>query len=74
MAIPRERRGVQQARTLETLQSDLQKFMSTGGNLKVAKEFNNVIGPAQFSVPLTQVRSIKNVKYRYLDRLIDRDM
>ena len=55
LAIPCESRGLQQPRTLDTLQSDFQKFTLAGANLKVAKEFNNVIGSAQFTVPLDQV-------------------
>lgn len=59
MVIPRESRGLQLPRTLDTLQSDLQRFRSAGPNLKVAKEYNNVIGSVLFSVPLDQVNKRK---------------
>lgn len=59
MARPHESRGPQQPRTLETLQSDLQRFLSAGAPLKEAKHYNNVIGPALFHIPLDQVRKLK---------------
>lgn len=55
MTRPRTTRGPQEARTLDTLQCDLQRFQSAGGPMKEAKHYNNVIGPALFQVPLDQV-------------------
>ena len=55
MAKPRDTRQPQQPRTLHTLHTDLQRFQSDGSNVKEAKNYNNVIGPALFSVPLDQV-------------------
>ena len=55
MARPRETRGQQEPRTLDTLQHDLQRFQSAGGLMKEAKHYNNVIGLVLFHVPLDQV-------------------
>ena len=65
MAIPCESQGLQRPRTLETLQSDLQNFKAAGANMKVAKEYNNVISSVQFSVPLDQVLNIRNCPIYY---------
>ena len=52
MKVPREDRPEVPVRTLDTLQADLLRFQTAGkGNIKTAKQFNNVIGP-QF--PLTR--------------------
>ena len=57
LAKPLAERGRYKERTLETLQSDHKKFISiAGGNLKKAKEFNNVIGDYFFDIPLENVR------------------
>ena len=42
-------------RTLETLKRDYAKFRANGGNIRHAKNFNNVIGEAMFDIPLDQV-------------------
>ena len=42
-------------RTLETLDENLKKFLESGGDLKNAKHFFNVIEPRLVNVPLDQV-------------------
>ena len=42
-------------RSLSTLASDLQSFMTSGADLSKAKEHNNVKGPVFFDIPLDQV-------------------
>ena len=42
-------------RTLDQMKADLKSFRDSGGDLKKAKEFNNVIDEPIFSVPLDQV-------------------
>ena len=56
MRIPREERPQIEPRTLSTLQADLLLFQTTGkGNLKQAKNHNNVISEPFFPIPLSQV-------------------
>ena len=55
MQLPRSSRGRYEARTLEKLKHDLERFMSAGGKLQNAKLFNNVIDRMLFNVPLDQV-------------------
>ena len=51
-------------RTLETLQKDHSDFLNKGGgDLKVAKRFNNVIGTPFFPIPLDQVRNTDTDAY-----------
>ncbi len=53
------KRGSFPARSLESLQEDHARFLSEGrGNLKVAKNYNNVIGVALFQIPLSNVSHI----------------
>ena len=40
---------------MESLKTDYAAFVAAGGKLEKAKEFNNVIAPYFFEVPLTQV-------------------
>ena len=42
-------------RTLDSLRSDHQSFMSAGGILNDAKEHNNVIGELFFDIPIENV-------------------
>lgn len=42
-------------RTLETLNKDLIAFNNSGGDIKDAKEYNNVINERLFNVELSQV-------------------
>ena len=42
-------------RTLETLKSDYERFKKDGGNIKRAKNFNNVIDEPLFDIPIEQV-------------------
>ena len=59
LKVPLEKRGCCPPRTLETLQSDYEHFMTAGGgNIKVAKAYNNVIEPYFFDIPLENVREI----------------
>ena len=56
MKHPLHERGPAPVRTLSTLQRDYLQFCTQGkGNLKNAKNFNNVIGQPFFDIPLTQV-------------------
>ncbi len=44
-------------RSLQTLNQDHTRFLEDGqGNLKKAKEFNNVIGTPFFNIPIDHVR------------------
>ena len=50
------RRKPSPSRSLETLRRDYENFLTQGkGDLKKAKEYNNVIGPYFFDIPLDQV-------------------
>lgn len=40
-----------QLRTLESLRGDYQRFLASGGNIKNAKFYNNVICPLFFDIP-----------------------
>ena len=52
MKLPREERPAVSPRTLDSLQADLLLFQTAGqGNLKQAKNFNNVIGQYFFKIP-----------------------
>ena len=56
---PRHARGKLPPRTLDSLQADYLQFATTGkGDIRKAKEFNNVIGPVFFNVPLSQVHTL----------------
>ncbi len=49
-------RGSFQLRTLESLRDDHRRFMTAGkGNLKAAKNYNNIIGEILLDIPLTHV-------------------
>ena len=53
---PRHARGPLPPRTLDSLQADSLRFSTTGkADIRKAKDFNNVIGPVFFNVPLSQV-------------------
>ena len=63
MKVPREDRPEVPVRTLDTLQADLLRFQTAGkGNIKTTKQFNNVIGPHLFSIPIDQVHKTHNLK------------
>ena len=56
MKVPREQRVMCAPRTLDSLRDDLHSFKTVGeGNLKVAKNYNNVISEYFFPVPVDQV-------------------
>ena len=56
MKVPREQRAVCAPRTLDALQADLLRFKTAGkGNIKVAKNYNNVISHYFFPIPINQV-------------------
>ena len=42
-------------RSLESLNSDHERFLQSGGNLKIVQKFNNVMQKPFFKVPLIQV-------------------
>lgn len=59
---PPLQRGPFPPRSLESLKADYARFISEGrGNLKNAKNFNNVINEIIFDIPLDNV-SIKYIK------------
>lgn len=53
---PAERQGKYLLRTLESLRIDHQRFLSAGGDLMDAKDYNNVIGEHFVSIPLENVQ------------------
>ena len=56
LAEPPSQRGSFPARSLDSLEQDHSRFLSQGkGNLKLAKNFNNVIGEVLFHIPLSNV-------------------
>ncbi len=56
MRVPLKERGRSVPRTLKSLYEDHMKFATKGkGNIKLAKHYNNVIAPAFFDIPITQV-------------------
>lgn len=56
MKTPLRERGRSPCRTLESLQRDYLQFSTKGGgNIKNAKNYNNVISSAMFSIPVSQV-------------------
>ena len=58
LKVPRRKRVVT-TRTLDTLTQKFREYEDKGGNLKLAKFCDNVIGKRFFNIPLTQV-SIKH--------------
>lgn len=52
---PREERGRSTARTLEGILRDYIDFLGSGGDLKDAKNHNNVMGSHFFDIELDQV-------------------
>ena len=56
MRQPREERPYYAPRTLQSLQADLLLFETAGkGDMKTAKNYNNVINQYFFPIPLKQV-------------------
>ena len=56
MKVPREERGLSAPRTLSMLQADLLLFQTEGkGDLRLAKNHNNVISEYFFTIQLSQV-------------------
>ena len=55
MKTERKKRGDKEKRTLESLTNDFESFMMSGGDIKKAKNHNNVISKFLFDVPLDQV-------------------
>jgi hypothetical protein len=65
---PRQERGTFSPRTLDSLQADHLKFQTIGkGDLRQAKNYNNVIGPVFFDVPL-----FRTLRSRILNRSVER--
>lgn len=52
---PALRDCVPQTRTLKSLKEDYDRFIASGGDVKHAKHYNNVICPFFFDIPLDQV-------------------
>ena len=57
-------------RTLETLTSDLISFNNSGGDIKDAKEHNNVINERLFNVELSQVHIPSNKNKENINNLL----
>ena len=55
LKVPLLQRGLSTPRTLESLKADHGRFMSSGGDMKKAKQFNNVVNAPLFDIPLDQV-------------------
>lgn len=56
---PLAKRGKSSLRTLATLEQDYDSFLTQGkGNINLAKDYNNVIRPPIFSIPLDMVKEI----------------
>lgn len=45
-------------RTLDTLREDLRRFTDSGGDIKFAKLYNNVIGETLLDIPLDMVKNL----------------
>jgi len=58
-------------RTLETLTSDLAAFLEHGGNIKHAKDYNNVIHERLFNVEISQVGITEFSEKQYLLYFLD---
>ncbi len=58
LKIPRQDRGRHTLRTLPGITEDLNRFLASGGNIKNAKHFNNVMGSHFFDVDLDNVSTI----------------
>ena len=56
MKLNKEERTEIECRTLESLQTNYQRFMESGGLKTDAKNFNNVITEPILKVPLDQVK------------------
>ncbi len=56
LKLPPERRSIP-LRTLASLLSDHARFMQSGGNVKLVKEYNNAVLPPFFNIPLEQVHT-----------------
>ena len=56
LATPLARRGKSPQRTLDSLCSDHARFLRDGGNIKKAKEYNNVIEEHLFDISLDNVK------------------
>ena len=65
MLKPKSIRSVVQQRTLENMALDFQRFQGSGGNIKKAKDFNNVINTPIFQVPISQVLK----RYVYINKV-----
>lgn len=56
---PLSARGKSPARTLATMEQDYLEFLSKGsGDINKAKDFNNVIRPPIFDIPLDMVKEL----------------
>ena len=55
MKVERKKRGDREKRTLESLTNDFESFTLSGGDIKNAKNHNNVISKFLFDIPLDQV-------------------
>ncbi len=63
LKVPLSQRKSCQPRSLETLKHDHARFLSEAhGDLKQAKNYNNVIGDIMFEIPIDQVRLINKLK------------
>ena len=54
MKIPLSSRGAATKRTVQGIKDDHQRFLAAGGDITIAKEFNNCILEPLFDIPLSQ--------------------
>ena len=55
LKVPLSERGPSQQRSLQSLQRDYSAFIRGGGDIRLAKNYRNVIQPYFFEIPLNQV-------------------
>lgn len=59
---PTDTRGLSEQRTLTKIKEDYQRFVAAGAIHEHAKEFNNVMAPHFFDIPISQVQHSHNTK------------
>ena len=70
MNIPLNIRSKSEKRTLAHLEEQLNNFRENGSNIKLAKNFYNVIDECYFNIPIEQVSMVKPVMLYYLAILV----
>ncbi len=64
--MPLSIRGRSPPRSFETLKEDHKRFLDAGGDIKKAKEYNNIIGTALFPIPLDRYVQLVTTTYKTL--------